>query len=182
MSNDTNNFASNISNSKNIGLQQNSKDSANNLDRSFNSAYCHFDFDSGRYYSVSSANIGVRKSFPKSLTDQSYYTPAKRAITGGNVTQSKIDPSCYDFPDGKINHSLSDSMVDSRLPGLDMVEKIEKAQESYAYAQSLVQSDLNKAVKDKVSKAKKEQLTDYTISQVVKGNAPNNNTSDSSSK
>lgn len=143
----------------------------------------YFNSSKGVYELPKEFNTRTRKSFAKSLTDQSYYVPSKRAITGQDVSQSKIDSASYDFPNGKITRSLSDSMVDSRLPSLDIVEKVNLAKDSYKYAESLVQSDVSSALKSKKAKAAKDQLTEYTISQVVKqGNATNNSASNVTSK
>lgn len=142
------------------------------------SNFGYFDKITGTY-KAHSFNYGTRKSFRKSLTDQSFYVPAKRAITGQDVSESKIDDSSYDFPDGKITHALSDSMVDSRLPSLDMVERVELAKDSINYAQGLVKNDVTENIKKAQSKKARESAIDYTISQIVKGTSASDSASNS---
>lgn len=127
----------------------------------------YFNPESGEYIKPKEFNIGVRKSFPTSLTDQSYYVPAKRAVTGQNVSQSNIDASMYDFPDGKITAALSDSMVDARLPGLDIVERKEKIDDAIKHVENLVKTDLDNDLKEQVAKATREKSINDTIESVT---------------
>lgn len=128
----------------------------------------YFNPEVGEYVKPKEFNIGVRKKFPVSLTDQSYYVPAKRAVTGQNVSQSSIDSSMYDFPDGKITNALSDSMVDARMPGLDIVERREKIDDAIKYVESLVKTDLDKDLQKQVAKAQREKSISDTIASVKK--------------
>lgn len=144
------------------------------------SNFGYFDEVTGTY-KAHAFNYGTRKTFRKSLTDQSFYVPAKRAITGQDVSESKLDDSAYDFPDGKITYALSDSMVDSRLPSLDMVERVELAKDSINYAKGLAEKDINNNIKKAQSKKVRENAIDYTITQVVKGTSASDSASNSAS-
>lgn len=134
------------------------------------SLFGYFNPEIGEYVKPKEFNIGVRKKFPTSLTDQSYYVPAKRAVTGQNVSQSSIDPSMYDFPDGKITQALSDSMVDARLPGLDIVERKEKIDDAIKHVENLVKNDLDADLKKQVAKATREKSINDTIQSVKNSN------------
>lgn len=134
------------------------------------SLFGYFSPEVGEYVKPEEFNIGVRKKFPVSLTDQSYYVPAKRAVTGQNVSQSSIDPSMYDFSDGKITQALSDSMVDARLPGLDIVERREKIDDAIKHVESMVKNDLDKDLQKQVAKATREKSINDTIQSVMNSN------------
>ena len=112
-------------------------------------------------------NYGVRSEFPRSLTDQSYYIPNKRAVTGQNVSQSSVDTSLYDFPDGRINSSLLDSVVDLRDSRLDIVERMSLAKQSIKVTEKIVQDDVNRVISEKAKKVLKDQKIEDVVRKVA---------------
>lgn len=103
------------------------------------------------------SNIGVRLSYPKSLTDPTYYVPNREVnLQGSKLTDSNYVSGNYDYV-GESSVAPSDLTVLARQRGLDVseVSKIVDLQKSQVKESlendKLEQSNKEKKQKDKLS-------------------------------
>lgn len=88
---------------------------------------------------------GLRKSFPKSLTDESYYVPNSEV----NKTIDKLRANSnikgsYDFPTGSEEFDAS-TLAKLRRPGLDVSEVVELTRKLNSEAREAVNNDIAEA-------------------------------------
>lgn len=88
---------------------------------------------------------GIRKTFPKSLTDESYYVPNSEV----NKTIDKLRANSniqgsYDFPTGSEEFDAS-TLAKLRRPGLDVAEVTEMTRKLDKDARDAVNNDIAEA-------------------------------------
>jgi len=88
---------------------------------------------------------GLRKTFPKSLTDESYYVPNSEI----NKTIDKLRANSnikgsYDFPTGSEEYDAT-TLAKLRRPGLDVAEVVELTRKLDSEARESVNNDIAEA-------------------------------------
>ena len=114
---------------------------------------------------------GIRKSFPKSLTDESYYVPNSEI----NKTIDKLRANsnikgCYDFPTGSEDFDAS-TLAKLRRPGLDVSEVTELTRKLDSEARESVNNDIAEAqyqeFKKNKEKAELQSKADAALKETV---------------
>lgn len=88
---------------------------------------------------------GLRKSFPKSLTDESYYVPNSEINkTIDKLRENSNIKGSYDFPTGSVDYDAT-TLAKLRRPGLDVAEVTELTRKLDSEARDSVNNDIAEA-------------------------------------
>lgn len=113
----------------------------------------------------------LRKSFPKSLTDDSYYIPSDQGVS---TDKTSGRDGVFDFKENTENQKFDWRLAKIRKPGLDVTETAEIVNSILKDSKSVVESEIEISNK---SAAEKQSKSDEALKSVIKNTIKENSVS-----
>lgn len=111
----------------------------------------------------------LRKSFPKSLTDDSYYIPSDKGVSTDKTSGKE---GVFDFKENTENQKFDWRLAKIRKPGLDVTETKEIVDAIIKDSKFVIDSEIDKSNKAAAEKqAKSDEALKSVIQNTIKENS-----------